>query len=108
MAVRARIVLDIVVLGMVAMTGLLSPPAFAEKVDPRQEACKAAMNARIQVCTDDCTARALAAASNYVDTNHNVKFGCLKGCALGQIFQMRACVNGSDATSNDPTETNRH
>ena len=86
-----------------AMTGAVGL-AWA---DGRQEACKSAMNARIQVCTDDCTSRALAAASNYVDTNHNVKFGCLKGCALGQIFQMRACVAGQDAPSNDPTETNR-
>jgi hypothetical protein len=74
--------------------------------DARQEACKAAMNARIQVCTDDCTQRALAAASHYVDTNHNVKFGCLKGCAIGQILQMRACAEGKNSLSGDPTETN--
>ena len=65
------------------------------------------MNDRIQVCTDACTSAALAAASNYVDTNHNVKFGCLKGCALRQIFQMKACVSGHDAPPDDPTETNR-
>ncbi len=86
-------------------TYALTPYAFA---DARQEACKAAMNARIQVCTDDCTQRALRAASDYVDTNHNVKFGCLKGCAIGQIFQMRACVAGTDTPSGDPTETNAH
>lgn len=80
-----------------------APAAWA---DARQEACKKAMNDHIQACTDDCTARALAAASNYVDTNHNVKFGCLKGCALGQIFQMKACVSGKSVPSDDPTETN--
>ena len=51
-------------------------------------------------------ARALAAASNYKDTNNNVKFGCMKGCAIGQIMQMRACAEGKDDT--DPVETNRH
>lgn len=76
-------------------------------LEVRQEKCKAAMNARIQSCTDVCTARALAAASNYVDKNNNVKFGCLKGCAIGQILQMRACVNGGDPNVGDPTETNR-
>lgn len=75
--------------------------------DDRQEVCKKAMNDRIQVCTDDCTARALAAASHYQDTNNNVKFGCLKGCAIGQIFQMRACRDGKSPTSADPTETNQ-
>lgn len=93
----------VVSIAMAFATLPLLQPALA---DSRQEACKTAMNARIQVCTDDCTARALAAASNYVDTNHNVKFGCLKGCAIGQIFQMRACVAGKEATSGDPTETN--
>ena len=87
-----------------AMTMLLISCANA---DPRQEACKAAMNTRIQRCTDDCTARALAAASDYKDTNNNVKFGCLKGCAVGQILQMRACTAGTDAPPADPTETNR-
>ena len=71
--------------------------------DERQEACKKAMNARIQVCTDDCTARALAAASHYVDTNNNVKFGCLKGCALRQVLQMKACRDGGGGD----VETNR-
>ncbi len=90
------------VIAVLAATGF-AVPAFA---DARQDACKTAMNDRIQLCTDDCTHRALAAASNYVDTNNNVKFGCMKGCAIGQIFQMKACVSGKDATSNDPTETN--
>ena len=80
------------------------PPARA---DVRQEACKKAMNDRIQVCTDDCTKTALAAASNYVDTNNNVKFGCLKGCAIRQMWQMQACRAGSEAKPGDPTETNR-
>ena len=62
------------------------------------------MNDRIQVCTDDCTARALAAASNYVDTNHNVKFGCLKGCAIRQVMQMKACREGGGTGD---VETNR-
>lgn len=75
--------------------------------DEKQEACKKAMNDRIQVCTDDCTSRALAAASNYKDTNNNVKFGCLKGCAIRQIFQMQACVDGKPPAPEDPTETNR-
>ena len=83
---------------------LPSPPAFA---DARQEACKKAMNDRIQVCTDECTKTALAAASNYVDTNNNVKFGCLKGCAIRQMWQMRACSDGSEGKTGDPTETNR-
>lgn len=81
----------------------LAAPSYG---DARRDACKAAMNARIQTCTDDCTARALAAASNYKDTNNNVKFGCLKGCAVGQIMQMRACTAGTD--EGDPVETNRH
>ncbi len=76
------------------------------RADARRDACKAAMNERIQRCTDDCTSRALAAASNYKDTNNNVKFGCLKGCAIGQIMQMRACTAGTD--EGDPVETNRH
>lgn len=74
------------------------------RADDRQEACKKAMNDRIQVCTDDCTSRALAAASEYVDTNHNVKFGCLKGCAIGQVMQMKACREGK---STGDVETNR-
>lgn len=82
----------------------LDRAAFA---DGRQEACKKAMNDRIQVCTEDCTRRALAAASDYKDTNNNVKFGCLKGCAIGQVLQMRACREGKAAESPDPTETNR-
>lgn len=72
--------------------------------DERQEACKKAMNDRIQACTDACTAKALAAASDYVDTNHNVKFGCLKGCAIGQVMQMKACRDGG---STGDVETNR-
>ena len=74
--------------------------------DARQDICKASMNARIQVCTDDCTQRALRAASDYVDKNNNVKFGCMKGCAIGQILQMRACLAGTATPSGDPTETN--
>jgi hypothetical protein len=81
---------------------LLAGSAAAD--DGRQEACKKAMNDRIQVCTDACTARALAAASDYKDTNNNVKFGCLKGCAVGQILQMKACREGRPL---DSTETNR-
>ena len=77
----------------------------AANADDRQEACKKAMNDRIQVCTDDCTARALAAASDYVDTNHNVKFGCLKGCAIRQVMQMKACRN--DGGGSNDIETNR-
>ncbi len=79
-------------------------PAWA---DTRQEACKKAMNDRIQVCADDCTKTALAAASHYVDTNNNVKFGCIKGCAIRQMWQMQACRDGSEGRSGDPTETNR-
>ena len=78
-------------------------PTFA---DVRQDACKKAMNDRIQACTDDCTKAALAAASSYVDTNNNVKFGCMKGCAVRQVLQMQACANGG-SPSGDPTETNR-
>ena len=78
-------------LGVLVLAG--ATPAAA---DDRQEACKKAMNDRIQVCTDDCTRRALAAASNYVDTNNNVKFGCLKGCAVRQIRQMKACRDGTE------------
>ena len=89
---------------ILATASLFACPA---RGDTRQEACKAAMNARIQTCTNDCTARALAAASNYKDTNNNVKFGCMKGCAVGQILQMRACAAGTDAPAADPTETNR-
>jgi hypothetical protein len=81
--------------------------ADAAPDEARAEACKRAMNARIQVCTDECTARALAAASHYTDTNNNVKFGCLKGCALGQVFQMKVCRDGGSSTQ-DPTETNAH
>ena len=82
--------------------------AAGAHADDRREACKAAMNERIQGCTNDCTARALAAVPEYKDTNNNVKFGCLKGCAIGQIMQMRACVAGTDAPSADPTERNTH
>ena len=78
--------------------------ATAAHADEKEEACKKAMNDRIQVCTDDCTARALAAASNYVDTNHNVKFGCLKGCAIRQVMQMKACREGGGTGD---VETNR-
>ena len=88
---------------LIAMA-LSAAPAFG---DARQEACKAAMNARIQTCTDACTARALAAVPDYKDTNNNVKFGCLKGCAIGQVMQMRACTAGTDLPPADPTETNR-
>ena len=81
--------------------------ASSARADTRQEVCKAAMNARIQKCTEDCTGRALAAVPEYKDVNHNVTFGCLKGCALGQVLQMRACAAGTDAPPADPTETNR-
>ena len=74
--------------------------------DARAEACKVAMNERIQLCTDDCTRSALAAASDYKDTNNNVKFGCMKGCALRQVFQMQVCRQGGKS-ADDPTETNR-
>ena len=77
------------------------------RADEKQEACKRAMNDRIQVCTDECTKTALAAASNYVDKNNNVKFGCLKGCALKQVLQMQACRDGKEPGPPDPTETNR-
>ena len=92
--------------GLCIALGLLAPisPGGA---DTRQEACKKAMNDRIQVCTDDCTRTALAAASSYVDTNNNVKFGCLKGCAIQQVWQMQACREGHQAGPSDPTETNR-
>lgn len=93
--------LALIAFACLAATSLSTSPGAA---DERQEACKKAMNARIQVCTDDCTSRALAAASDYVDTNHNVKFGCLKGCALRQITQMKACP--SDGADHD-IETNR-
>lgn len=73
--------------------------------DGRQEACKAAMNARIQACTDSCTKAALAAASDYVDTNNNVKFGCLKGCAIRQVMQLQVCGASKDASPS--VETNR-
>lgn len=86
------------------MTAGLAGSAHA---DARQDACKKAMNDRIQVCTDDCTAAALHAASDYKDTNNNVKFGCLKGCALRQIFQMQACREGKAPESDNPIETNR-
>ena len=84
---------------------LVVAAANSASADSQQEACKKAMNDRIQVCTDDCTSKALAAASHYVDTNNNVKFGCLKGCAIGQILQLQACREGK--ASGDPTETNR-
>lgn len=84
----------------------LALPALADaRADERQEACKKAMNDRIQVCTDDCTTRALAAASNYVDTNNNVKFGCLKGCAIRQVMQMKTCRDGGAGSAD--VETNR-
>ena len=79
----------------------------AAQADERQEACKRAMNDRIQACTDECTKAALAAASNYVDTNNNVKFGCLKGCALRQVVQMQACRDGNKPGADGQTETNR-
>ncbi len=78
--------------------------ATVAHADEREEACKKAMNDRIQVCTDDCTSRALAAASDYVDTNHNVKFGCLKGCAIRQVMQMKVCRDGGGTGD---VETNR-
>ncbi len=95
-----RDALKIVALALVSGT-LLATLAVA---DERQDACKKAMNDRIQACTDTCTNRALAAASDYKDTNNNVKFGCLKGCAVGQILQMKACREGRPL---DTTETNR-
>ncbi len=85
---------------------LVVSAAMPGRAEPWQEACKKAMNDRIQACTDDCTKTALAAASNYVDTNHNVKFGCLKGCAIQQVWQMQACRDGHQAAPADPTETN--
>lgn len=84
---------------------VLTGSAAVAADDARQEACKAAMNARIQACTDDCTKAALAAASNYVDTNNNVKFGCLKGCAIRQVMQMQSCSSSKDAGQS--VETNR-
>ena len=88
----------------IATIALACLAATSARADERQEVCKKAMNDRIQVCTDDCTARALAAASNYVDTNHNVKFGCLKGCAIRQVMQMKACREGGGTGD---VETNR-
>ncbi len=90
-----------------ALVGLAAAGPSSALADARQEACKKAMNDRIQVCTDDCTKAALAAASDFVDKNNNVKFGCLKGCALRQVFQMQACRDGKAAENPDPTETNR-
>lgn len=88
---------------------LAAAPAWAPAwADEAQEACKKAMNDRIQVCTDDCTHRALAAASDYKDVNNNVKFGCLKGCALRQVLQMRSCTEGGSGGTQDSVETNRH
>ena len=75
------------------------------RAEDRAEACKKAMNDRIQVCTDDCTRRALQAASDYVDTNNNVKFGCMKGCAIRQVMQMKVCRDGGAAPAD--VETNR-
>lgn len=83
---------------------LLAAAVATARADERQEACKKDMNARIQICADSCTTRALAAASDYVDTNHNVKFGCLKGCALREITTMKACREGG---SGGDIETNR-
>ena len=91
-----------IALSSLVLVLLAAPPASA---DARRDACKAAMNDRIQHCTNDCTGRALAAVPDYKDTNNNVKFGCMKGCAIGQIMQMRACVAGTD--EGDPVETNR-
>ena len=92
-----RLAIAIIALALVSAAG-------SARADERQEACKTAMNARIQVCTDDCTTKALAAASHYVDTNHNVKFGCLKGCALREITTMKACREGG---GDGDIETNR-
>lgn len=78
----------------------------ARAKDP-QESCKKAMNTRIQTCADACTKAALTAASNYVDKNNNVKFGCLKGCAIGQVRQLRNCTADGELGPDDPTETNR-
>ena len=93
--------LAIATIALACLAAALTGPA---RSDERQEACKKAMNDRIQVCTDDCTARALSAASDYVDTNHNVKFGCLKGCAIRQVMQMKACREGGGTGD---VETNR-
>ena len=94
-------------LGLAAAVLAGSLASGSARADERQEACKRAMNERIQVCTDDCTRTALAAASNYVDKNNNVKFGCLKGCAVKQVLQMQACRDGKEPGPPDPTETNR-
>lgn len=93
---------------LLLVVGFATAAAATESADDaRAQACKAAMNERIQLCTDDCTKMALAAASDYKDTNNNVKFGCMKGCALRQVFQMQVCRQGGSVSS-DPTETNRH
>ena len=92
-------------MALLAAASVLASLGCAD-ADARREACKQAMNDRIQTCTNDCTTRALAAVPDYKDTNNNVKFGCLKGCAVGQIMQMRACIAGTDSISPDPTETN--
>lgn len=81
--------------------------ATGARANDPQESCKKAMNTRIQTCADACTKAALAAASDYVDKNNNVKFGCLKGCALRQIQQMRNCTAAGELSPDDPTETNR-
>ena len=96
----------VTIAGLLA-TAFLPPWTMPARADTRQEMCKKAMNDRIQACTDDCTKTALAAASNYVDTNNNVKFGCLKGCAIRQVWQMQACTDGSETKGGDTTETNR-
>ena len=91
-----RIALSGLVLALLSVA-----PALA---DARRDACKAAMNDRIQHCTNDCTSRALAAVPDYKDTNNNVKFGCLKGCAIGQVMQMQACVAGKDGPDSSGTD----
>ena len=92
----------------VASVSFLGTPVVQAASEARIEACKAAMNQRIQVCTDECTSAALAAAPDYKDVNNNVKFGCLKGCAMRQVFQMQVCRDGGKAGgADDPTETNR-
>ena len=90
------------IIALALVSGVLL--ATSAVADDRQENCKKVMNDHIQTCTDTCTSRALAAASDYKDTNNNVKFGCLKGCAVGQILQMKACREGRPM---DATETNR-
>ncbi len=93
-------------MGALLLAMSLARAAAAESAeDARVEACKKAMNERIQLCTDNCTRTALAAAPDYKDNNNNVKFGCLKGCALRQVFQMQVCRSGGKSES---VETNRN